>query len=161
MTARCRVECRAGAPGAGHFSRRGLQAREHSASIRAGTVADGQNQQVGTKLPHRDHRGWSPHTVALCDNAAKPNQGQDGNFVTSGEIGTNVMHPPGERSIGINKCRFRRETRGRTQRSVPTRRFVLWFVATNVMVSIGDGRPTCPHHATNQRSRTKYQTGFS
>jgi hypothetical protein len=46
---RRRVECGAGVPGAGHFSRRGVQARDHSASVRAGTVLDGQNQQIVTK----------------------------------------------------------------------------------------------------------------
>ena len=41
---------------------------------------------------------------ASRDKPAKPNQAPNGIFVTSGEIGTNTMHPPGERSIGINKC---------------------------------------------------------
>ena len=77
---RRRVECGADVPGAGHFSCRGLQATEHSASGRAGTVVDGQNQQI-------------------------------------------VTNPP--------------------------------------VVTIGDGRPTWPHHATNQPSRTQYQTEFS
>ena len=51
LPTRRRVECGAGVPGAGHFSRRGLQATEHSASIRADTVPDGQNQQIATKPP--------------------------------------------------------------------------------------------------------------
>ncbi|MFY8051344.1 MAG: hypothetical protein ACOVP2_01895 [Armatimonadaceae bacterium] len=67
-------------PGAGHVSRPGLQASEHSASIRAGTVHDGQNQQT-------------------------------------------VNNPP--------------------------------------TVTIGDGRPTGPHHATDKPSRTDHETEFS
>ena len=46
---RRRVECGADVSGAGHFSRRGLQATDHSAVTRAGTVHDGQNQQIVTK----------------------------------------------------------------------------------------------------------------
>ena len=33
---------------------------------------------------------------------AKPNPAPNGSFITSGEIGTNAMHPPGKRSISIN-----------------------------------------------------------
>ncbi len=80
LSTRRRVECGAGVPGAGHFSRRGLQASNHSASIRAGTVHDGHIQQIITKQP---------------------------------------------------------------------------------VVTIGDGRPTRQHHATDQRSRTENQTEFS
>ncbi len=80
ITTRCRVECGAGGPGAGHFSRWGLQAREHSAAIRAGTVRDGQKQQHFKKRP---------------------------------------------------------------------------------VVTIGDGRPTRQHNATNQRSRTKHIPEFA
>ena len=47
----------------------------------------------------------------------------NGLFVTSGEIGTHAMHPPGQRIIDINKRQNRIETRGRTQRSAPTRIF--------------------------------------
>ena len=39
---------------------------------------------------------------ASRDKPAKPNRAQNGNFVTSGEIGTNTMHLPGKRSIGVN-----------------------------------------------------------
>ena len=67
-------------PGAGPFSHRWLQARNHSAAARAGTVADGQDQQT----------------------VKKPS-----------------------------------------------------------VVTIGDGRPTRPHNATDQPSRTKDQTGIS
>ncbi len=90
-------------PGAGPFSHRWLQATNQSAAARAGTVADGQDQEINATRPHLDHRGWSTHTVALRDKTAKPNQAPSGIFVTSGEIGTNAMHPPGKRSIGINK----------------------------------------------------------
>ena len=38
----------------------------------------------------------------------------NGIFVTSGEIGTNAMHPPVKSIIHINKCQNRIETRGRT-----------------------------------------------
>jgi hypothetical protein len=41
---------------------------------------------------------------ASRDKPAKPNPVPNGSFITSGEIGTNAMHPPGKRSIGINKC---------------------------------------------------------
>jgi hypothetical protein len=67
-------------PGAGPFSYRWLQARNHSAAARAGTVADGQYQQA----------------------VKKPS-----------------------------------------------------------VVTIGDGRPTWPHNATDQPSRTGHHTGFS
>jgi len=90
-------------PGAGHFSRRELQARNHSASVRAGTVLDGQNQQIATKPPRRDHRGWSPHMAASRNKPAKPNPASNRNFIPSGEIGAHAMHPPGKRSIDINK----------------------------------------------------------
>ena len=53
----------------------------------------------------------------------EPNQGPNANFVTSGEIGTNAMHPPGKRSIGINKSHCRTDTHGRAQRPSPTQRF--------------------------------------
>ena len=117
LTARRRVECGVDVPGAGHFSRREWSTSGHSAAVRAGTVIDGHNQQIDDKQPHRDHRGWSPHMTASRDKPAKPNQAPNGSFITSGEIGTNAMHPPGERSIGINKSHFRTDTRGRTRRS--------------------------------------------
>ena len=41
--------------------------------------------------------------TASRDTPAKPNRATNGIFITSGEIGTNAMHPPGKRSIGINK----------------------------------------------------------
>ena len=80
LTTRRRVECGAGVPGAGHFSLRGLQASEHSAFVRAGTVHDGHDQKTVKNSP---------------------------------------------------------------------------------VVTIGDGRPTRPHHTTDQPSRTEHQTGFS
>ncbi len=40
--------------------------------------------------------------AASRDRPAKPNRVQNGIFVTSGEIGTSAMHPPGKRSICIN-----------------------------------------------------------
>jgi hypothetical protein len=97
LTTRRRVECGADVPGAGHFSRRGLQASGHSASGRAGTVIDGQNQQIVTQYPRRDHRGWSPHMAASRNKPAKPNPASNRNFIPSGEIGTHAMHPPGKR----------------------------------------------------------------
>jgi hypothetical protein len=69
----------------------------------AGTVYDGQYQQIVTKQARGDHRGWSPHKTTSRDKPAKPNHPAIRSFVTSGEIGTNAMHPPGKRSIGINK----------------------------------------------------------
>ena len=69
----------------------------------------------------RDHRGWSTHTAASRDKPAKPNQAHTGICATSGEIGTNAMHPPGKRSIDINKSHFHADTHGRTRRSAPTR----------------------------------------
>ncbi len=39
---------------------------------------------------------------ASRDKPAKPNHPEIRSFVTSGEIGTHAMQPPGERSIGIN-----------------------------------------------------------
>ena len=33
---------------------------------------------------------------------AKPNQAPNAIFITSGEIGTNAMHPPGKRRMDIN-----------------------------------------------------------
>ncbi|MFY8052331.1 MAG: hypothetical protein ACOVP2_06925 [Armatimonadaceae bacterium] len=50
----------------------------------------------------RDHRGWSTHKATSRGKPAKPNPAPNGIFVTSGEIGTNAMHPPGKRSIDIN-----------------------------------------------------------
>ena len=97
VTTRRRVECGADVPGAGHFSRRGLQASRHSASGRAGTVIDGQKQQIVTQYPRRDHRGWSPHKTASRNEQAKPNRAANRIFITSGEIGTHAMHPPGKR----------------------------------------------------------------
>jgi hypothetical protein len=97
------VEWGADVPGAGHFSRRELQARNHSASVSAGTVHDGQNQPTVTQYPRRDHRGWSTHKKASRNKPAKPKPVPIGIFVTSGEIGTHAMHPPGKRSIDINK----------------------------------------------------------
>ena len=122
LPARRRVECGAGVPGAGHFSRRGWQASGQSAATRAGTVHDGQSQQIVTKQPSHDHCGWSPQMAASRDKAAKPKDPANRIFVTSGEIGTNGMHPPGKHSIGINKWQNRIDTRGRTQRSAPTQR---------------------------------------
>jgi hypothetical protein len=46
LSARRRVECGAGVPGAGHSSRREWSTSGHSAATRAGTVNDGQNQQI-------------------------------------------------------------------------------------------------------------------
>ena len=112
LTTRRRVECGADVPGAGHFSRRGLQASRHSASGRAGTVIDGHNQQIVTQYPRRDHRGWSPHKTALRNEQAKPNRAANRIFITSGEIGTHAMHPPGKRSMDISNCV---DTRGQTR----------------------------------------------
>ncbi len=42
--------------------------------------------------------------------------------VTPGDLGTHAIHPPGKRSIDINKSHFHTETRGRAQRPAPTRR---------------------------------------
>ena len=39
-----------------------------------------------------------------------------------GEIGAHAIHPPGKRSIDINKSHFHTDTCGRTRRSAPTRR---------------------------------------
>ena len=61
LTTRRRVECGVDVPGAGHFSRQILEASGHSAAARAGTVVDGQYQEIGATQPRRDHRGWSPH----------------------------------------------------------------------------------------------------
>jgi hypothetical protein len=41
--------------------------------------------------------------TASRDTPAKPNHRQNGMFITSGEIGTNAMHPPGKRSMDINR----------------------------------------------------------
>jgi hypothetical protein len=109
-------------PGAGHFSRRGLQARDHSASGRAGTIVDGQIKQIVTKQTRRDHRGWSTHMAASRDKPAKQKHPAIGSFITSGELGTNAMHPPGKRSICIKRWQNRIDRRGRTPRSAPTRR---------------------------------------
>ena len=78
---------------------------------------------VRQEITRRDHRGWSTHRTALRDKPAKPNQALNGNFVTSGEIGANAMHPPGKRSVYINNSHFRIGRCGRTQRSAPTRRY--------------------------------------
>ena len=40
---------------------------------------------------------------ASRDRKAKPNPAPNGIFITSGELGTNAMHPPGKRNISINK----------------------------------------------------------
>jgi hypothetical protein len=40
--------------------------------------------------------------TASRDKPAKPNPAPNGSFITSGEIGTNAMHPPGERSMDIS-----------------------------------------------------------
>ena len=61
----------------------------------------------------RDHRGWSTHTAASRGKSAKPNPAPNGIFVTSGEIGTNAMHPPGKRSIDINNGQRRHNTANR------------------------------------------------
>jgi hypothetical protein len=91
------VEWGADVPGAGHFSRRELQARNHSASVSAGTVHDGKNQPTVTQYPRRDYRGWSTYKKASRNEQAKPKPVPNSNFITSGEIGTNAMHPPGKR----------------------------------------------------------------
>jgi hypothetical protein len=65
-TARCRVECRAGVPGAGHFSLRGMQASSYSAADRAGTIPDGQFRRRKTdseKPPSRMVDPLSQQTV--------------------------------------------------------------------------------------------------
>ena len=116
VATRCAVECGADVPGAGHFSHRGLEVTDHSASGRAGTVVDGHNQQIVTQYPRRDHRRWSPHMEASRNEQAKPNPSHNGIRVSSGEIGTHAIHPPGKRSIDINKSHFHTETRIRTQR---------------------------------------------
>jgi hypothetical protein len=46
---------------------------------------------------------WSPHMAASPNKPAKPNPESNRNFIPSGEIGTHAMHPPGKRSIDINK----------------------------------------------------------
>jgi hypothetical protein len=117
-----------GGPLAGHFSYRGLEVTDHSASSRAGTVVDGHNQQIVTQYPRRDHRRWSPHMEASRNEQAKPNPSHNGIRVSSGEIGTHAIHPPGKRSIDINKSHFHTETRGWTRRSAATQRFVQWKV---------------------------------
>jgi len=147
--------------------------------------------------------------------------------LTSGEIGTCAMHPPGKRSIDINKgqnhhdktyrhryaradtavrpyaeiCSMKGQPNtGHRQSNIETnQRDGGWngermcrepdisadggckpgiirrlagpapssMVITNEssphnpVVTIGDGRPTCPHHVTNKRSRTEHQIGFS
>ena len=116
VATRRRVECGADVPGAGHFSYRGLEVTDHSASGRAGTVVDGHNQQIVTQYPRRDHRRWSPHMEASRNEQAQPNPSHNGIRVSSGEIGTHAIHPPGKRSIDINKSHFHTETRIRTQR---------------------------------------------
>ena len=40
------------------------------------------------------------------NKSAKPNRAPIRIFVASGEIGTNAMHPPGKRSIGINSWQY-------------------------------------------------------
>jgi hypothetical protein len=112
LSTRRRVEFGVGVPGAGHFSRRILEACGHSAAARAGTVVDGQNQEIDATKSRRDHRGWSPHMAASRNKQAEPNQTPNGNFVISGEIGTNAMHPPGKRSMNINNWLYRVETHG-------------------------------------------------
>ncbi len=97
-----------------------------------------------TLKTRRDHRGWSTHTVASRDKPAKPNRPRNGIFVTSGEIGTNAIHPPGERIIDVNKQQNRINTRGRTLRSAPTRR-ICWMVGQSNM---GHRKS---HIETNQR----------
>ena len=56
------------------------------------------------KPTRRDHRGWSPHKTASPNKLAKPKHPANRIFVTSGELGTNAMHPSGKRSMDINKC---------------------------------------------------------
>ena len=62
------------------------------------------------------------------ETSSKPSQVPNGIFITSGEIGTNAMYPPGKRSIDINnwqnKWQFQTVTRGPAQRPAPTQRFV-------------------------------------
>ena len=140
-------------PGAGHFSRRGLEVTDHSASGRAGTVIDGHNQQIVTQYPRRDHRGWAPHKTALRNEQAKPNRAANRIFITSGEIGTHAMHPPGKRSIDINKSHFHTDSRGRTPRSASTQRFVQWKVNRMRCFVFHPSIPTTPSSATIELQR--------
>jgi hypothetical protein len=41
--------------------------------------------------------------AASRNKPAKPNPASNRNFIPSGEIGTHAMHPPGKRSIDIDK----------------------------------------------------------
>ena len=61
---------------------------------------------------------WPPGVTAKPSRTER----STGFRVTSGDLGTHAMHPPGKRNIHINKCQDRIDTRGRTRRSAPTRR---------------------------------------
>jgi hypothetical protein len=60
------------------------------------------NSVAAKRIQKSHHRGWSTHIATSRNKPAKPNQAPNGIFITSGEIGTNAMHPPGKRSININ-----------------------------------------------------------
>jgi hypothetical protein len=49
--------------------------------------------------------------AASRDRPAKPNRAPNGIFIPPGEIGAHAMHPPGERSIDINKWQNREVNR--------------------------------------------------
>ena len=68
-------------------------------------------QPIGIDTRGRTRR--SAPTRRICPMVRDSKFG-NGIFVTSGEIGTNAMHPPGKSIIHINKCQNRIETRGRT-----------------------------------------------
>ena len=122
LTTRRRVECGAGVPGAGHFSRRGSASKWTFGVCQGGYRPRWSKATDRQEIIRRDHRGWSTHRTASHDRPAKPNRAPNGIFVTSGEIGTNAMHPPGKFIIDINKQQNRIDTRGRTRRSAPTRK---------------------------------------
>ena len=99
-----------------HVEIRRLPGREPSSMVKV--------SRPSKKTTHCDHRGWSPHIAASRDKPAKPKYPPNGIFITSGEIGTNAMHPPGKRirSDSMSQRQGTSETRGRTRRSAPTQR---------------------------------------
>ncbi len=89
-------------PGAGHFSRPEVVSQGSFGGCQGGYRPRWSSQTNRHQKARRDHRGWSPHIATTRNKPAKPKHPVIRIFVTSGEIGTNAMHPPGKRSIDID-----------------------------------------------------------
>ena len=110
---------------------------------------------IDNHIPKSRHRGWSTHLASRRYRLAQPNRTSSRNFVTPGGIGTHRMHPPRKRNHCDSNIRHGNhtqfDTRGRTQRSAPTR-----ISSTGTSIRIGICQMDCGSFKAGTSSRCRY-----